>query len=73
MTTDVRMRIDTDLLMSQRNTLIELCEAGRLTAEQTEHLDGLINMSDSLLDKVEGFDYEETTGFAPKSLREAAV
>jgi len=69
MTIDVSIRIDTDLLRSQRNTLVELCESDELTLEQTEHLDGLINMSDSLLDIAEGFDYEETTGFAPISMK----
>ena len=68
MTTDVRIRIDTDLLRSQRNTLIDMVEHSPLTIEQAEHLDGLINMSDSLLDTAEGFDYEVTTVFAPKPM-----
>ena len=69
MTTDLSIRIDTDLLRSQRSTLIELCDSGNLTPEETEHLDGLINMADSLLDKAEGFDNEETTRFAPVSMK----
>ena len=68
MTKDVTIRIDTDLLRSQRNTLIALCESGQLPADQNEHLDGLINLADSALDKAEGFDNEETTIFAPKPM-----
>ena len=62
---DVTIRVDTDLLRAQRGTLIAICDSGTLTPEQAEHLDGLINMADSLLDKADGFDYEEDTRFAP--------
>lgn len=64
MTTEIRIKIDTDLLRLQRNTLIKMVE-GPLTIEQDEHLTELIRLLDSMLDHVPD---ETTVGDVPNQI-----
>lgn len=45
-------KIDTELLREQRNTLLEIAQAG-FAASVVEHLDGILNFIDDTLDTVE--------------------
>lgn len=45
-------KIDTELLREQRNTLLEIAQAGFVNSV-VEHLDGILNFIDDTLDTVE--------------------
>ena len=45
-------KIDTELLREQRNTLLEIAQAG-FANSVVEHLDGILNFIDDTLDTVE--------------------
>ena len=48
--------VDVDLLREQRNTLSSLHVDYKLKKEEQEHIDGIVNLLDNMLDIAEGFN-----------------